>query len=225
MLHYFQTKNKSLKIQDLLLPPYPSGQYLYCRKRAWYEIELAVTSENISKPPSSPSKQNTRAFNFLIDKLRSRVANWKASALSIAGRLTLISTVTTVIPTHIMLNTMLPSKVCKEIDKINKNFLWGDSTTKRRIHLLNWKPVTLPKAAGGLGIEISIHRNKTRLAKRLWDVRTHLDSLHALMFKKKYSHPALSKRTSPTWASLCQAKSICDSGSRWLLHNGSSTRF
>ena len=75
--------------------------------------------------PILTSKRNTRAFNFLIAKLRSRLANWKVSTLSLAGRLTLISAVTTAIPTHIMQNTMLPSKVCKEIEKINKNFLQG----------------------------------------------------------------------------------------------------
>lgn len=83
---------------------------------------------------------------------------------------------------------MLPSKVCIKIDKIKKNFLWGDSTTKRRIHLISWNSVTLPKVVGGLGIKTSIHKNKALLAKRLWDIQTHLESFHALMFRKKYSY-------------------------------------
>ena len=175
--------------------------------------------------PILTNKRNTRTFNFLIDELHSRLANWKASALSLASRLTLITAVTIAIPTHIMQNTMLPSKICKEIDKINKNFLWGDFITKCRIHFMNWNSFTLPKAAGGLSIKTSTHRNKALLAKRLWDIRTHPGSLHALMFKRKYPHPTPSKRTSPAWASLFQAKNICDSGSRWLIHNGNSSWF
>lgn len=93
--------------------------------------------ENYLGVPILTSKRNTKAFNFLIDKLRSKLANWKASALSLVGRLTLITAVTTAIPTHVMHNTMLPSKVFKEINKFNKKFLWRHSTTKRNIHLMN----------------------------------------------------------------------------------------
>lgn len=146
--------------------------------------------ENYLGVPILTSKRNTKAFNFLIDKLRSKLANWKASALSLVGRLTLITAVTTAIPTHVMHNTMLPSKVFKEINKFNKKFLWRHSTTKRNIHLMNWSFVTLPKAVGGLGIKTSIHRNKALLAKCLCDIWTHSKSLHALMFRKKYCYLA-----------------------------------
>ena len=54
-----------------------------------------------------------------------------------ADRFTLINSVTTAIPTHIMQCTLLPTKICKEIDKLNRNFLWGDFDSKKKLHLKN----------------------------------------------------------------------------------------
>ena len=86
---------------------------------------------------------------------------------SLAGRLIIINSVTTAIPTHIIQCTLLPSRICMEIDKINHNFLWGNSTIKKKkINLLNWDAVTKPKFLGKLGIKKSLSCNKAFLARR-----------------------------------------------------------
>ena len=46
--------------------------------------------------------RNTRAYDFLIEKIWDKLAGWKARTLSLAGRCTLINAVTTAIPTHVM---------------------------------------------------------------------------------------------------------------------------
>ena len=97
-------------------------------------------------------KRNTRTYDFMIDNLRDKLTSWKANSISLARRLTLIISVMTAIPTHLMQCT-LPPKICKEIDKFNRNFLWGDSIQKKKIHLKNWDSVVKPKLLGGLGIK------------------------------------------------------------------------
>ena len=62
---------------------------------------------------------NKRVYNFIIDKLRARLASWKANTLSFASCLNLIYSMTTALPTHIMQCTPLNTKVCKEIDKLH----------------------------------------------------------------------------------------------------------
>ena len=157
------------------------------------------------------SSQTRETPELLTSSPISSALDWKASSRSLAGRITLINAVTTAIPTHVMQCTMLPTKVCKEIDKINRKFLWADSTTRRKIHLLNCYSATKPKSLGGLGIKESIHRNKELLAKRLWEIRSNLAGLHVLMLRKKYHFIASPlKRYSSTWTSLCKAKSIYD---------------
>jgi hypothetical protein len=46
--------------------------------------------------------RDKRAFDFILDKIRDRLAGWKAQTVSLDGRCTLIQSVTTTIPTHIM---------------------------------------------------------------------------------------------------------------------------
>ena len=53
----------------------------------------------------------------------------------------------------------LPVKVCDQIDKITRDFLWGSTKEKRRLHLVRWDTVTLPKELGGLGLHNIKDRN------------------------------------------------------------------
>jgi hypothetical protein len=120
--------------------------------------------------PIIVDRRDKRAFDFIIEKIRGKLAGWKARTLSLAGRCTLIQSITTAIPTHIMQCTMLPGKICNELDKLNRNFLWGDTLEKKKIHLLKWDTVTRPKVEGGLGIINCKCHNKALLAKRAWSL-------------------------------------------------------
>lgn len=78
---------------------------------------------------------NTRVtkatYASIVDKVQCRLANWKSKHLSMAGRLTLVQAVTTSIPTYAMQTAKLPASSCNQLDKLNRNFLWGDTTEKK----------------------------------------------------------------------------------------------
>ena len=181
------------------------------------ENELGFSSTrdfgNYLGAPILTDKRNKRVYNFIIDKLRARLASWKANTLSFASRLTLINSVTIALPTHIMQCTLLPTKVCKEIDKLNRNFLWGDTTSNKKMHLKKWSIVTLPKAVGGLSIKRSLPCNKALLDKRAWTLQSNTSDPWAITLKSKYpSHLPPTKRLSSTWHSLTNVNHICDKG-------------
>ena len=54
--------------------------------------------------------------------------------------------------------------MAKKIEKLQRDFLWGDPKT----HLLGWKKICMPKANGGLGIRKLTTFNKALLEKWLW---------------------------------------------------------
>lgn len=62
----------------------------------------------------------------------------------------------------------LPAYVVKELQRHERNFLWGSTQTRRRIHLLKWSMVTKPKDEGGLGIQDLVPKNKALLACSSW---------------------------------------------------------
>jgi hypothetical protein len=92
--------------------------------------------------PITTDGRNKQIYDFIVEKVRTKLAGWKARSLSMAGRCTLINSITSAIPTHIMQCCLLPTTILKELDKLNRNFLWGDMIEKKKIHLLNWRTVT-----------------------------------------------------------------------------------
>ena len=142
--------------------------YLDHTQFGFLESELGLKISNsfgkYLRVPIIVDRRNKRAFDFIIEKIRGKLVGWKARTLSLAGRCTLIQFITTDIPTHIMQCIMLPGKICNELDKLNRNFLWGDTLEMKKIHLLQWDIMTRPKVKGGLGINNCKCHNKALLA-------------------------------------------------------------
>ena len=92
-------------------------------------------------------------MNFIVENVMSKLARWKARFLSFAGRVVLVKSVMSTIPNYVMQATALPTHLCDKLDKINRDFLWGSTSEKRRIHLVGWNKIVRSKEEGGLGIQ------------------------------------------------------------------------
>ena len=90
--------------------------------------------------------------NFIVERVISKLSGWKEKFLSFVGRIVLIRSVMTVLPNHVMQGVALPSQLCEKLDKINRDFLWGSSTEKKKLHLVGWSKIIRPKEEGGLDI-------------------------------------------------------------------------
>ena len=62
----------------------------------------------------------------------------------------------------------IPIKVCDSIDKTTRDFIWGSTEKKRRMHMVKWNTIALPKELGGLGLCSMKYRNQAMLAKLCW---------------------------------------------------------
>ena len=103
-------------------------------------------------------------FNFIIDKLKSKLSGWKAKLLNRAGCITLARLVLSSIPLYSMQTTWVPQQVCDEIDSITRQFIWHQGRT-RGLNLVSWDVVTKPRALGGLGIRQAHLMNVALLSK------------------------------------------------------------
>ena len=88
-------------------------------------------------------------FNFVLDRVKSKLAVWKANLLSMAGRVVLILASSLAIPAYVMQRNQLPARVLEGVDRVNRNFLWGSDESKRKMHWVGWQKVTRPKDEGG----------------------------------------------------------------------------
>lgn len=68
------------------------------------------------------------------------------------GHLTLIRAILSNLSTYYLSLFKAPISVCKEIEKLMRNFLWEGTDAARGSHLIKWDLITHPKDTGGLGI-------------------------------------------------------------------------
>ena len=83
--------------------------------------------------PLKHKRASSSFFSHITDRVMKRLSAWKANSLSLAGRLTLCSSVVSAIPIYDMQTALLPSSTCFKLDSMNKKFLWG-AVENRKIY-------------------------------------------------------------------------------------------
>ncbi|KAL0014133.1 hypothetical protein SO802_001202 [Lithocarpus litseifolius] len=161
--------------------------------------------------------------------LESKLAGWKANLLSLAGRVILTQSVTSTIPNYTMQCVALPSKILQGIDRISRNFLWGSSENKKKLHLISWEKVTKSKEEGGLGIQAAKPKNTALLAKLNWRFNSEKSSLWVRVLSKKYHKqrrvyriPTRPSLCSSNWTALKKGNEIFNKGTKWVPGRDSS---
>lgn len=135
------------------------------------EVFGIQSSPNLGKYLGFPLKHQgafSQDYNFVIERVQAKLQGWKANMLSIAGKAVLSQVVISTIPSYVMQGCILLPRVLNSLDKINRNFLWGTTELVKKMHMVNWKKVTKPKAKGGLGLQEAKGRNLTLAAKLSW---------------------------------------------------------
>jgi hypothetical protein len=85
--------------------------------------------------------------------MANRLPAWKGRFLNRAGRLKLLNSVLSSMPTY-FLTMFAPKKwTIKKLDKIRRGFLWtGSEIANGGNCLVAWKNIRKPKKVGGLGV-------------------------------------------------------------------------
>ena len=175
--------------------------------------------------------RNSCAFHFVIERVQSKLEGLKSKLLSPAGRLVLIKSAATPIPGYFMQCISFPSNVYNSIDKIIKDFLWGSSPGHRKMHVVNWNKVTLPKELGRLGIVQMKARNLALLSKLCWRLASNPEAPWALMLAKKYltptriNSPEVYRPCSQVWTACKEGGKIFSQGLKWNVKNWRSILF
>lgn len=92
-------------------------------------------------------------WNGIIERMEKRLAGWKRMYLSKGGRLTLIKSTLSNLPTYFLSLFPIPVTVARRLEKIQREFLWAGMGEERKFHLVKWSVVCSPVRVGGAWVE------------------------------------------------------------------------
>ena len=125
-------------------------------------------------------------WNPILEKVERKLAGWKKLYLSKGGRVTLIKSTLSNLPTYFLSLFPIPALVANRIARLQRNFLWGGVGDESKFHLVNWAIVCAPLSSGGLGIKKQRIFNVALLGKWLWRFGQERDALWRQVIEVKY---------------------------------------
>ena len=139
--------------------------------------------------PLSHKRPKRKGVQFLVDKVRKKLALWKTKYLTKAGKLTLINPALNTIPNYYLQSQVLPSTTLSDLDLICNDFLWGKKDSKNRLHLIGKDHTFLAKTRGGLGIRSHQDLSKIYMSRLGWRMSQGVDNLAKECIISKYIQP------------------------------------
>ncbi|KAJ0469888.1 putative reverse transcriptase zinc-binding domain-containing protein [Helianthus annuus] len=104
----------------------------------------------------------------IVDLFKNRLSMWKARKLSYGGRITLLKSVLSSLPTYFFSLYKAPSLVLNDLERLRRVFFWGGSEVESKMSWMAWHKVVAPVEYGGLGFGTLRDANLAMLAKWWW---------------------------------------------------------
>jgi hypothetical protein len=136
--------------------------------------------------PLGASYKAVSVWDPILEKMERRLAGWKKLYLSKGGRLTLLKSTLSCLPTYFLSLFTIPVSVAHRIEKQQRNFSWGGMGEEFKHHLVGWDKVCIPKEKGGLGVRNLTLFNKALLGKWLWRFGLEVHHLWRRVLVAKY---------------------------------------
>ena len=107
-------------------------------------------------------------WNPILVEMERRLEGLKRLYLSKGGRVTLIKSTLSNLPTYFLSLFPILASMANQIERLQRNFLWGSLGDDPKIHLVKWASVCAPISSGGLRIRKLSLFKEALLGKWLW---------------------------------------------------------
>ena len=163
--------------------------------------------------PLTMGSNRNNLWEEVISNFKKKIVAWGGVWLPSGGKLTLIRSVLSVLPTFQASLLLAPRQIADQISCLTRNFLWsGGKGNSNRFHLVNWELVKRPFNEGGLQIRDPLHANLALGCKILWQLTsepTHpISQILILKYLRNKSittfNPASSPKGTLVWSLCCR---------------------
>ena len=132
--------------------------------------------------PEQFGRKKKDLFASIVDRIKQIASGWSTKFLSTAGKMAMLQSVLSAVPSHSMTCFKLPISLCKRIQSTVTRF-WRD---KRKMAWIAWEKLAQPKFRGGLGFRDFESFNDALLAKLSWRLTQHPEGLLGRTLFGKY---------------------------------------
>ncbi|CAJ2662070.1 unnamed protein product [Trifolium pratense] len=177
--------------------------------------------------PIFKGKPKARYFYPIADKIKTKLSAWKASLLSIAGRVQLVKSVIQGMTIYSISVYSWPSSILKSIEAWIRNFIWSGNIDQRKLVTVAWKKICAPYDEGGLGLRSLKSLNAASNLKLCWDLmHSDEDWAKILRFRVMRKGIAINHHVySSIWSSVKQEVQVIYENSCWKVGNGHNINF
>ena len=102
--------------------------------------------------PLGAKLKDKSIWNPILEKMERKLAGWKKLYLSKGGRVALIKSTLSNIPTYFLSLFPILASMANRIARLQRDFLWGGLGDEPKFHLVDWSTMCTPLSLGGLGI-------------------------------------------------------------------------
>ncbi|WZZ75662.1 hypothetical protein YC2023_087032 [Brassica napus] len=180
--------------------------------------------------PEHFGRRKRDLFTSIVDRIKQKASGWSNRFLSTAGKMTMIKSVLSPVPSHAMTCFKLPVSLCKHIQSAVTRFWWDDKDGKRKMSWVAWSTMTKHKSQGGLGFRDFQSYNDAFLAKLSWRLLHNPTSLIGKILLGKYCKEesfltVTDKATeSHGWRGILIGRYLLKTNIGWAVGNGESIK-
>lgn len=167
-------------------------------------------------------------FSSIVDRIKQKAMGWSNRFLSTAGKMTMLRSALSPVPSYAMSCFQLPVSLCKRIQSTLTRFWWDDRMGSKKMAWIAWNKLIRPKEQGGLDFRDIQSFNEAYLAKLTWRIINNPDSLLSRILLGKYcpNEAILSVSAksdiSHGWRGVLIGRDIVMSNASWEVGNGDS---
>ena len=178
--------------------------------------------------PEHFGRRKKDLFTSIFDKIRHKAIGWKTRFLSAAGKLVMLKSVLSAMPTYSMSCFKLPMSLIKRIQSTLTRFWWDSDHDHKKMSWISWAKITRSKHDESLGIRDLQCFNDALLSKLSWCILTNPNGLLARILTGKYckdssfldSHTPAS--CSHGWRGILIGRDLIVKHLGWAVGNGES---